>query len=221
MGLFLFGREIMTRKSNEKIQRILPYKLYYFVCEDAQSMQNYINGFRKKYNNRSIVIKSEKAKKGNDAKSIQESALDKANDINQQDIYAGGFKVIACFDKDQNQIEDIARIIAENKESDVITTIYNNPCYEYWLLLHSKSTAKGFTSSEQCCREVMKEINSHYNQHFVDLDKFKSAENIFEIVGDDLPKAIKNAKSLLLTDYNSTYTNAHIVFEEIIKEAKS
>ena len=66
----------------------------------------------------------------------------------------------------------------------------------------------------------MKEVNSHYTQHFVDLDKFKSAENIFEIIGDDLPQAIKNAKSLQLTDYNSTYTNSHIIFEEIIKEAK-
>lgn len=37
MGLFLFGRETMARKLNEKIQRTLPYKLYYFICEDAQS----------------------------------------------------------------------------------------------------------------------------------------------------------------------------------------
>jgi len=220
MGLFLFGRETMARKLNEKIQRTLPYKLYYFICEDAQSMQNYINGFKKKYNNRKIVIKSEKAKKGNDAISVQESALDKVNEINEQAIYAGGFKVIACFDKDKNKIKDISDIISQNEETEVMGTIYNNPCYEYWLILHTKPTAKGFTNSEQCCKEAMKEVNSHYTQHFVDLDKFKSAENIFEIIGDDLPQAIKNAKSLQLTDYNSTYTNSHIIFEEIIKEAK-
>ena len=219
MGLFLFGRETVTRKQNEKIGRVLPYKLYYFVCEDAQSMQNYINGFRNKYNNRSIVIKSEKAKKGNDAKSVQDSALAKVDEIKQSSVYAGGFKVIACFDKDRNQIDDITNIISQNKASSDMETIYNNPCYEYWLLLHTKPTAKEF-NSEQCCRETMKTINSQYSQHFEDLDKFKSAKNIFEIVGDDLPKAIKNAKSLRLTDYNSTYTNAHIIFEEIIKEAK-
>lgn len=78
MGLFLFGRETMARKLNEKIQRTLPYKLYYFICEDAQSMQNYINGFKKKYNNRKIVIKSEKAKKGNDAISVQEYKIEKS-----------------------------------------------------------------------------------------------------------------------------------------------
>lgn len=210
----------MARKLNEKIRKTLPYKLYFFICEDAQSMQNYINGFRKKYNNRNVVIKSEKAKKGNDAISIQKSALEKVGEINEQDIYAGGFKVIACFDKDKNKIKDISDIIFQNEKKDEMETIYNNPCYEYWLLLHTKPTAKGFTSSEQCCKETMRDVNLHYNQHFLDLDKFKSAENIFEIVGNDLSQAIKNAKSLQLTDYNSTYTNAHIIFEEIIKETE-
>ena len=209
----------MARKLNEKIQRTLPYKLYYFICEDAQSMQNYIKGFLREYNNKSIVIKSEKAKRGNDAKSIQKSAIDKVDEIKQQAIYGGGFKVIACFDKDNNKIEDISEIISKNEKSEIMATIYNNPCYEYWLLLHIKPIAQGFTSSEQCCRETMKEINTHYNQNFVDLDKFKSAENIFNIVGNDLPKAIKNAKSLKLNDYNSTYTNAHIIFEKLIDEA--
>ena len=67
----------------------------------------------------------------------------------------------------------------------------------------------------------MKAINNTYGTKFKDLDKFKSAENIFDIVKNDLPKAIQNAKSLKLDDYNSTYTNAHIIFEEIIKNTQN
>ena len=112
----------------------------------------------------------------------------------------------------------IEEIIAQRKD---IETLYNNPCYEYWLLLYTKSTAQEFINSEQCCKEAMKAINNTYGTKFKDLDKFKSAENIFDIVKNDLPKAIQNAKSLKLDDYNSTYTNALIIFEEIIKNTQN
>jgi len=207
----------MARRQNTKIQARLPYKLYYFVCEDEKSMPYYLKGLKQKYDGK-IVIKS-KTSHGKSALSVQKEAKKLQAQIKNTGAYANGYKVVACFDKDNNKIEDISEIISKNEKSEVMATIYNNPCYEYWLLLHIKPTAQGFTSSEQCCRETMKEINTHYNQNFVDLDKFKSAENIFNIVGDDLPKAIKNAKSLKLKDYNSTYTNAHIIFEKLIDEA--
>lgn len=211
----------MARRQNTKVQNQLPYKLYYFICEDEKSMQHYISGFKKRYNNQSIVIKSEKAKKGNDAKSIQKRALSIAEKFENETIYGGGFKIIPCFDKDDNSIQEISSIMSQNGKSDNIETLYNNPCYEYWLLLHTKSTAQEFINSEQCCKEAMKAINNTYGTKFKDLDKFKSAENIFDIVKNDLPKAIQNAKSLRLDDYNSTYTNAHIIFEEIIKNTQN
>ena len=207
----------MARRQNTKIQARLPYKLYYFVCEDEKSMPYYLKGLKQKYDGK-IVIKY-KTSHGKSALSVQKEAKKLQTQIKNTGAYANGYKVVACFDKDNNKIEDISEIISKNEKSEVMATIYNNPCYEYWLLLHIKPTAQGFTNSEQCCREVMKEINTHYNQNFVDLDKFKSAENIFNIVGDDLPKAIQNAKSLKLKDYNSTYTNAHVIFEKLIDEA--
>ena len=207
----------MARRQNTKIQNKLPYKLYYFVCEDEKSMPYYLKGLKQKYDGKIVI--NYKTSHGKNALSVQKEAKKLQTEIKNTGAYANGYKIVACFDKDNNKIEDISEIISKNEKSEVMATIYNNPCYEYWLLLHIKPTAQGFTSSEQCCRETMKEINTHYNQNFVDLDKFKSAENIFNIVGDDLPKAIQNAKSLKLKDYNSTYTNAHVIFEKLIDEA--
>ena len=214
----------MARKINFKIEkRELPYKLYYFVCEDAESMQHYLDGLKKKYAGQKIVIRKEKARDGNDIKSVVKSSIDKRDEIEQKrETYSNGYEVIACFDKDNNKITDIYQEINKINNEDNVEFIYNNPCYEYWILLHTKQTSRGFTSSDQCCREAMKAINSHYHQSFEDLDKFKSAENIFNIVGQDLPKAIQNAKSLNFTDddLDGTYTNAHLVLEEIIKMAE-
>lgn len=209
----------MGRKQNTKIQARLPYKLYYFVCEDEKSMPYYLKGLKQKYDGK-IVIKS-KTSRGKNVLSIQKEAKKLQTEIKNTSAYANGYKIIACFDKDNNKIEDISEVISKNKKSDVMATVYNNPCYEYWLLLHTKSTAQEFINSEQCCKEAMKAINNTYGTKFKDLDKFKSTENIFDIVGNDLPKAIQNAKSLKLDDYNSTYTNAHIIFEEIIKNTQN
>ncbi len=44
----------------------------------------------------------------------------------------------------------------------------------------------------------------------------KREKNIFEIVKNDLSQAIKNAKTCDFKDYNTTYTNAHKIIEEII-----
>ena len=213
----------MVRKINPKIeQKQLPYKLYYFVCEDAKSMRYYLQGLKRKYDGKRIVIKTEKAKSGNDAKSVYKSAIEKRKEISKRKAnYPNGYEIIACFDKDNNDIIDIKSIFSKNQRLYNIKVIYNNPCYEYWLLLHITRTTKIFTNSRQCCHETMLKINDYYHQNFEDVDELKKADNIFEIMGSDLPKAIQNAKFLNFNDdcIDETYTNAHVVFEEIVNTA--
>ena len=215
----------MARKINPKITKNtpLPYKLYCFVCEDEKSMQHYLQGIKDRFDGKKIVIQTEKAPKGSDAKHVEQRADEKQKKLKGvKDSFPNGYVVVSCFDKDANKLADIKNIMSKVARHSDRAVIYNNPCYEYWLLLHTKQTSRGFTSSDQCCHETMKAINSHYHQNFEDLDKFKKAKNIFDIVGKDLPKAIQNAKSLNFSndDLDGTYTNAHLVLEEIIKMAE-
>ena len=62
----------MGRKQNTKIQARLPYKLYYFVCEDEKSMPYYLKGLKQKYDGK-IIIKS-KTSRGKNVLSIQKEA---------------------------------------------------------------------------------------------------------------------------------------------------
>lgn len=212
----------MVRPVNQRVQGFYPKDLYEFVCEDEKSMRYYLEAFGKTC--KKICITTVHSNKGTNVSDIVDRGLyERQKMIDNADNYGENSKVIICFDKDNNDITTIKAKMREIKklrhEYSNIDTIYNSPCYEYWLLLHTMKTAQCFTSSNQCCRETMKTINRKYHQHFKDLDKFKSCKNIFEIVGKDLSKAIENAKSLNFTndDLDKTYTNAHLIFEEIIK----
>lgn len=211
----------MARKQCKKILSNYPNKLYRFVCEDEKSMFHYIDKLRqKKQLKENIRIDVITSGQGTDAKSVQQYATMIRNKIRQnKDAYPRGFKVVSCFDKDKNDITDITEIIkANNKEASDMATIYNSPCYEYWLILHTEKTDRAFSTPSECASVAMSKINKKYGKKFDNVSEFKTSDKIFDIVGDDIHKAIENAKSYSYTDYNNTYTNAHIIFEEIVKK---
>lgn len=204
----------MARKQNRVVLKSYPGKLYFFVCEDEKSMCCYLEGM-KPYLKSNLVLRARHSNNGNTAKQVYQSAKWEYDKINKnKEAYVNGFKVIACFDKDENDIADIKAIM--NSEKKYLVSIYNNPCYEFWLYLHMKNNKPNFSSSEECAKKCLDEINAKYKKHFRNVDDLKREKNIFEIVKNDLSQAIKNAKTCDFKDYNTTYTNAHKIIEEII-----
>lgn len=197
-------------------QPFAPKKLYFFICEDEKSMCHYLDGLKKTYH-KNVCIEIKPSNKGRTAKKVLQSAEEKEKQLKKDLGRKSDYTVIACFDKDDNEIYDIKNIL--NKSKEHISTIYNNPCYEYWLILHMQNTSKIFTNSEQCVQLAMKLINKKYNQSFKDINKFKKFKKIYDIIGQNIQTAIENAKSQNFSDYNTTYTNAHKIFEEIINKS--
>lgn len=203
----------MARKSNTKILSNYPNKVYCFTCEDKASMCHYLNGL-KPYLKQNIKIEVHHSK-GGTAKQVYKNAKDKYIKLDPN-AYPKGFEVVACFDKDDNKIDDIYDIIKSKK----VSIIYNNPCYEYWLYLHTKKNKPVFASSQDCANKCLLEINRKYLKKFKNIDELKSAKNIFEIVKNDYTTAINNAKSLNFSDYNNTYTNMHEILNKIVDKTK-
>lgn len=204
----------MARKQNKKVLKLYPNEYYLFICEDKKSMVYYLNGI-KHYLKQNIKLDAQHSNNGNTAKEVYECAKSEYEKLYQdKDAYKRGFHVIACFDKDENNIEEIKNIM--NKKRAKIIAIYNNPCYEFWLHLHIENNAPIYSSSDECATKCMQEINKKYGKKFKDVQVMKQEKNIFEIVKKDLAQAILNAKSLSLTDYTQTYTNAQVVLENIV-----
>ena len=206
----------MVRKSNTKILSSYPNKVYCLTCEDKASMCHYLNGL-KPYLKQNIKIEVHHSKVET-AKQVYDNAENKYNKLKlDRNAYPNGFEVVACFDKDDNKINDIYDIMKSKK----VSVIYNNPCYEYWLYLHTKKNKPVFASSQDCANKCLKEINSKYKpKHFKDTAELKSAKNIFEIVKNDYTTAVNNAESFNFSDYNNTYTNMHEILKKIVDNDK-
>lgn len=114
------------------------------------------------------------------------------------------------------EIREYASNIKENYEN--ITVIVNNPCLEYWILLHFESISKYFDTCEKASRRLKKYLPLYQkNQNFYT----KQNNDIYLKLKPLLSNAITNAKKLGKFNFNLPHkgmTQMHFLFES--KEIK-
>ncbi len=73
-----------------------------------------------------------------------------------------------------------------------VTLLVNNPCLEYWFLLHFKDTGKPFNNCDEAKRKLKKELTDYTKTE----KYFKNyREDIYQKLKAKLPAAIKRAKA--------------------------
>lgn len=80
------------------------------------------------------------------------------------------------------------------KHSENVIVIINNPCLEFWFLLHNKNTSKSFSNCGQAetdLKKIKEFKNFKKNDHF-----FVKGVDIFKLTESNLKTAIQNAKNL-------------------------
>jgi hypothetical protein len=101
----------------------------------------------------------------------------------------------------------------EKKEN--IFVIINNPCFEYWLLLHFETTSKFYNSYDELSKQLKK--------HLPDYEKSQTyytrqEKDIYSRIAQQLQTAIANAKKLKGFDFdnpNVGISQMHLLFEKI------
>lgn len=101
------------------------------------------------------------------------------------------------------------------KYSNIVIVIINNPCFEYWLLLHFEVTSKFYSSYADLVKQLKK--------HLPDYDKSqvyytKQNKDIYLRLSTQLPTAIANAKKLKTFDFDNPNTGVsqmHFLLENI------
>ena len=78
-----------------------------------------------------------------------------------------------------------------SKQNKVVV-IVNNPCLEYWFLLHYKKTNKVFTA----CTDAEKQVRKHLKGYEKTKKFFKKDNDIYKQLKPHLQKAINNATAL-------------------------
>jgi hypothetical protein len=102
------------------------------------------------------------------------------------------------------EFKDCYEQIHKNEECKNITIIVNNPCLEYWYLLHFKETSKYFESYDKLKEKELMNC-------FIDYKKTKEyytkqKNDIYLRLKPYLSAAIINANKLPAFDFNNTQT---------------
>jgi hypothetical protein len=107
-----------------------------------------------------------------------------------------------------------------NQISDNTVVIVNNPCLEFWFLLHYKQTTKYFSTFAEIEKELKK-----YLENYQKTEKYfkNSRQDIYQRLKPLLETAIRNAKQAGNFNFDNTHkgiSEMYRIFEEIRKTEK-
>ncbi len=111
------------------------------------------------------------------------------------------------------EFENYINDIKQNYENVII--LVNNPCLEFWFLLHFEDTSRLFTN----CIEVEKQLKK-YLKNYEKTQKYytKQDKDIYLVLKPKLRDALKNAKKLgqfNIKDSNKAMTEMQLFFETV------
>ncbi|MCD6180317.1 MAG: RloB domain-containing protein [Bacteroidales bacterium] len=93
-----------------------------------------------------------------------------------------------------NQCSDLQKIINNFKKEKEIEILINNPCLEFWYLLHFCNTGRSYSSCDKVVKEIRKyEPLSNYQKSE---RYYKSNHDIYERLKRYQKNAMENAKRL-------------------------
>lgn len=100
--------------------------------------------------------------------------------------------------KSISPFNEFIRIKADaQKYADILTILVNNPCLEFWYLLHYKKTSKYYPKYEPELEGLLRKFLPHYKK---EEDYYKQARNLYVQLKPFQPTGIQNANSLPLFD---------------------
>jgi 2,4-dienoyl-CoA reductase-like NADH-dependent reductase (Old Yellow Enzyme family) len=100
------------------------------------------------------------------------------------------------------------------KKNNKIAVIVNNPCFEFWFLLHFKQTSKYFSDYSELEKMLKKYLPNYKKTE----NYFIKTPDIYKRLKNDLPTAIKYSKKTGEFDFNNLYTGIaemYKIFDEL------
>ena len=100
------------------------------------------------------------------------------------------------------QVDKLKKYVGQLKKNNRATILVNNPCLEFWFLLHFKPTSKKYLK----CQNVIKELirNNELKDYKKTEKYYKNAQkNIYKKLKPFQKTAVKNSKKLGNIDFNN------------------
>ncbi|MCD6319516.1 MAG: RloB domain-containing protein [Candidatus Desulfofervidaceae bacterium] len=158
---------------------------------EGETERWYLQLMQKHENLPKVAIKPElpKKKKLNEIKALLKELLENGYD-----------KIFWLVDLDaiitHKQHRKLQQIIDSFKKKKEIEILINNPCLEFWYLLHFCNTGKGYSSCDKVVKEIRKKCKPLFNYQKSER-YYKSNPDIYERLKKYQKNAMENAKDLI------------------------
>lgn len=174
----LSKKDLIKRKNGQ----LKEFKRILIVTEGSETEPLYFEQIKRKYKLKDNVIFIYPAENSS-PRDVLKTAKDK-NSIDDFD------KVFCVFDKDTHDTYDeVVLKITNDKKLVKFTAVTSVPCFEFWLILHYKATAKPYYTSDKnkASKNALKDLQK------IDPMYSKNNKNYFEAIVERTDIAIKNA----------------------------
>jgi hypothetical protein len=180
------------KRSNRRIKR--KAKKSYLLIVDGKTEIWYLQLMKKNENLKEVRIKPELPKN----KKLEELYKMVEEGVKNFD------KVIWILDLDvilkNNQVEIFKKYVNILQKNEKVIIFVNNPCMEFWYLLHYKDTNKFFRD----CSEIIKYLKKYLKNYDKSEKYYKNRrQDIYAKLKPYQEKAIKNAKKLGSFDFEN------------------
>jgi len=219
--IFQKKRDEPVREFSRREATKAPYDTYLIVCE-GETEYLYLNGLRKHYRLNIIANIIFIKPKGSAPINIVDQA------IKHVESTVGIDHVKCVFDRDSHTTyhKAIDKLNGQKSKKDTrkkptYEAITSTPCFEIWILLHFVYTTQQFqrTGTRSPADNLISLIKKEYLP-----DYSKTNEDLFGLLVEKLPAALKNSKKLLKenekTQSNNPETRLHLLVELLINLTK-
>ena len=188
-----------TKGTRESSPRLL------IVCEGSKAEPNYFRALREH-----LKLLTTDVTVTGDCGSAPSSVVKKAKELAKKD---GGYDTVYCvFDKDRHPCYERATQTARaNRKFIAIRSV---PCFETWILLHFRYSDRSYSAAgnRSICDAVIVDVRAQ-----IGFDNYeKGAKNHFNMLLDQLPKAMDNAKKLREENSKSGNDNPSTDIDQLI-----
>ncbi len=191
------------------------YEKVLIVCEGAKTEPNYFEGCIQFYKLNTANVEVD-GTSGSSPKSVYERAVElRKVEIKKGDPYD---RVYCVFDKDTHvTYNETVERICKFKPRGIFYAAVSVPCFEYWLLLHFRYTAKpyaarGNSSVGDAVLKELKKVMPKYKKN--DNNIFKSLSSKIETAKTNAAKSLKDAKN---NGTDNPSTNIHHLIDYLQK----
>jgi hypothetical protein len=206
----------ITASLERRRQRREPYDLVLIVCEGAKTEPLYFSQLRDALRLSRVNVSICGKECGSSPLSVVDYALAEFEREGDYD------RIFCVFDKDRHaQYKDAVIKVQSQQLPDgsTIEAITSVPCFEFWLLLHFKETAKPYSASgkKSACDNIIRDLKAHM-PHYK-----KGNADVFAATYPFIDEAIKRAERLekrqkeAVTDNPSTKVHRLVGYMQTLK----